>query len=403
MQFALRTLLTLVAFLTATSVLWAEPRSSEIYSRRVLPLLRLPQGSSCKECHFSGVELSDFLSEQEAETFAKLRAGGWIDVKHPAHSKLLTFIRRHGEETSPALKKLRHDEMHALTSWIKSAVTNPELLSKKAAPNIGIELDDALIRHLRSDHVLSRFTDNIWTEMGRCINCHSPERNQKQVEKHGEQMSWIVPRDPEATLKHLRESGLIDLDEPDESEIRTKPTGLVEHGGGPKFPIGSDSDKRFLAFLRDYAKVVTGEYDSSNELPEPSEERSRATENFLRLIHLPKMWADKLMRVDLYARTDAGWSKSRVATADSPVNGKQQIWQGIMRTVSPRDGDPKEKLRPARYLARIYVDQEDRLRQDPDAPLTENDFIGTIEFEGPWKLGWREPKIVDFGHHVKHD
>jgi hypothetical protein len=208
-------------------------------------------------------------------------------------------------------------------------------------------------------------------------------------------MSWIVPHDPPATLTYLLDNGLIDLEDPGQSELRTKPTELVEHGGGPKFPVGSASDKRFLTFLRDFAKVVEGGYTASNQLPVPSSEKSRATENFLRLTHLPKAWAGKLLRVDLYPHTDAGWSRQRVATADSPVNGEQRIWQGIMRTVSPRDGAPKERLRPSRYLARVSVDRAERLKQNPDAELTEKDFVGTIEFEGPWKLGWREPKIVE--------
>jgi hypothetical protein len=27
-------------------------------------------------------------------------------------------------------------------------------------------------------------TDNVWSEVGRCAACHSPDRNQKQVEKN---------------------------------------------------------------------------------------------------------------------------------------------------------------------------------------------------------------------------
>lgn len=393
----------LIATLVLPNELVAQESSAEVYSRRVLPILRSPSGSSCKECHFSGIELADFLGANEAETFAKLRSGGWIDVKQPADSKLLAFIKRHGAKTTPAIQQLRDGELKALTAWIGSASSNPDLLAKQTAESIGIELDEALIRHLRSDTVLSRFTENIWTEMGRCINCHSPERNQKQVEKHGEQMSWIVPHDPEGTLVFLRENGLIDLDDPDRSAIRTKPAGLVEHGGGPKFPVGSDSDKRFLSFLRDYAKTLAGEYASSDELPEPRSERSRATENFLRLTQLPKAWAGKLMRVDLYAESDTGWSESRIATADSPVNGEQQIWQGIMRTVSSRESEPKQQIRGGRYLARIYVDRARRLENNPDADLTNEDFVGVIEFAGPWKLGWREPKIVGFDHDQTQD
>lgn len=376
----------------------AETNSADVYSKRVLPLLRSPTGSSCKECHFGGIELSDLLSENEAESFAKLRAGGWIDAEHPGHSKLLTFVRRHGEETSPVIKKLRQKEVEALTAWIKAASSKPQLLAAKAKDDTGIELDAELIRYLRSDHVLSRFTDNIWLEMGRCINCHSPERNERQVKEHGEQMSWIVPHDPEATLEYLVNNGLVDLDDPEQSEIRTKPTELVEHGGGPKFPVGSTSDKRFLTFLRDYAKVVTGNYTSSEQLPEPNAETTRATEHFLRLVHLPEAWAGKLMRVDLYADSDAGWSKHRVATADSPVARDKLIWQGIMWTVAPGDKTPAKTLGNRKYQARIYVDRTDRMKNDPDARFSNDDFVATIDFDGPWKLGWREPKIV----HAKH-
>lgn len=93
-------------------------------------------------------------------------------------------------------------------------------------------------------------------------------------------MSWIVPHEPAATLTYLLDNGLIDSEDPEQSELRTKPTELVEHGGGPKFPVGSGSDKRFLTFLRDFAKVVEGGYSASNQLPVPSSEKSRATENF---------------------------------------------------------------------------------------------------------------------------
>lgn len=47
----------------------------------------------------------------------------------------------------------------------------------------------------------------------------------------------------------LQAAVLIDLDPPIESEIRIKPTGIVEHGGGPQFPIGRATDKRFFSFL----------------------------------------------------------------------------------------------------------------------------------------------------------
>lgn len=384
---------TLLCLLGTTSR--AEESSSEIYSRRVLPLLRSPSGSSCRECHFSGVELGDFFTDNEADTFANLRAGDWIDVDHPGKSKLLAFINRSPVNPSTVMETVRSKELAAIDAWLKAAVAQPDLLRHKPQTDSGIELDAKLIRYLRSDHVLSRFTDNIWSEMGRCINCHSPERNERQVKEHGEQMSWIVPHDPQATLEYLVANGLIDLEVPEQSEVRTKPTELVEHGGGPKFPVGSASDKRFLTFLRDYQRVVNGTYAKSDQLPRPSDERTQPTENFLRLLDLPEAWAGKLMRVDLFAETAAGWSERRVATADSPVAKDKLMWQGIMWSVAPVDSAPAKTLGNRRYQARIYVDRSDRLKHDPNARFTAHDLTATVEFGGAWKLGWKEPKIVE--------
>ncbi|MEO8269893.1 MAG: hypothetical protein ABI557_09235, partial [Aureliella sp.] len=263
-----------IGVLVDYQVVSAQNVASEIYGKRVLPLLRSPAGSSCQECHFSGMELSGFFNDDEAETFAKLRSGGWIDVSNPEKSKLLTFVNRHGKDPTESIREVREKERTALTEWLVAAVAQPELLAHHADADVGLELDATLIRHLRSDQVLTRFNDNIWSEMGRCINCHSPEKNERLVKEHGERMSWIVPHDPEATLIYMRENGLIDFDDPAQSELRTKPAGLIKHGGGPKFAIGSASDKRFLSFLVDFAKVVEGKYKSSKELPTFSTERT---------------------------------------------------------------------------------------------------------------------------------
>ncbi len=369
--------------------------SADIYSRRVLPLLRTPTGSSCKECHFSGVELNDVFSENEAGTFAALKAAGWVNVKNPDQSKLLTFINRHGKKTAPEIREVRKKEKAAITAWLASAVANPQLLSHKPAEDVGVELDEKLIRHLRSDRILARFTENIWSVMGQCINCHSPERNKRQVEKHGEQMSWITPHDPEATLHYLVESGLIDQEDPDASDIRTKPTAIAEHGGGPKFPAGSATDKRFLTFLRDYANVLNGKYTSIKHLPPTPTEHTQLTENYLRLIHLPKSWGRKLLRVDLFAQTVDGWTKERIATGDNFVAPKRLRWQSPMWSVASAKNQLVTTLTPSRYLARIYVDREGRLEKDADAEFTKADIVATVEFSGAWNKGWKEPKIVD--------
>ncbi len=197
--------------------------AEEVFGRRILPIARSAKASSCTECHFGGVELKNYIREDEAATFAALRDEGLIDIEKPDESKLLTFIRRSGDKTDPLLAKVREAEYAAFHTWIHAAVKDPRLLAVKSTDvKLRSELSPEVIRHMRRDRVVASFVENIWSEIGRCLHCHSPESNQKQVEKHGEQMSWIRPRDPAGTLAQCVEQGIIDPDaarrEPDRDE-----------------------------------------------------------------------------------------------------------------------------------------------------------------------------------------
>ena len=70
------------------------------------------------------------------------------------------------------------------------AVREPDLLSVKPEDEpFGPAVPEELIRHARSDRVLGWFVENVWSEVGRCAACHSPEKNAEQVKKHGKQVS----------------------------------------------------------------------------------------------------------------------------------------------------------------------------------------------------------------------
>lgn len=231
--------------------------SEEIFARRVLPIVQSNKSSSCSECHFGGVDLKSYVKEDQISTFTALRDAGLINAEKPNESKLLEFIRKHGDDTDPLIAKVREAELAAFSLWIKTAVRSPQLLAAKSnGGKIGSEVPAEVIRHLRKDRVLRSFYENIWSEIGRCSHCHSPETNEKLVAKHGDQMSWIHPGDPAATLKQCVDQGIIDLAEPEKSEIVLKPLNIIKHGGGPKFAKGSRTDKNFRRFLIDYAKTV---------------------------------------------------------------------------------------------------------------------------------------------------
>lgn len=375
----------------------------EVFNRRILPIVKSGKASSCSECHFGGVDLRNYVKEDQATTFAALRGAGLIDVNKPADSKLLEFIGKHGDKTDPLVTKVREAELEAFSLWINAAVRDPKLLAAKSnGAVVGSELPEEVIRHMRKDRVLRSFYENIWSEIGRCSHCHSPETNQKQVEKHGERMSWIHPGDLAATLDQCVEQGIIDLTEPEKSEIVLKPLNLVKHGGGPKFAVGSRTDKNFRRFVNDFAKVYAGKYKTTKSLPEPQPIIAISSGQFLRINELPESFARNLLRVELYRETKAGWSNEIWGVAENPVNGRQRAWMSPIFTAANRGSERGKALRQhetsplpeGRYQVKIFVDRSDQAKKDRDYEMTKADLIGTLIVEGVWNAGFRDPMIV---------
>ena len=384
---------------TATT---AASSSLEIFEKRILPIFQSTKPSSCAECHLSGVDLKEYIRPTQQETFGLLVSAGMIDVQKPDESKLLRFINRRPEKQSLVTDKVRQEEFEAFRSWIRAAAGDPKLLAQKdKAGPIGPQLPEEVIRHARTDRVLASFIDNIWNEVGRCAACHSPDRNQKQVKENGERVSWIKLRDPQATLSHMLEAGLIDPDNPDQSLLLLKPTMQVKHGGGQKMVVGDRTYKQFRRFIDDYATIVHGKYQKAEQLPKQNSEISIATDIWLKVEGVPAEFDKQLMQVDLYRRGDSGWSEYRVATSDRPVFGGGKLWQHSLSLTAPRTAAGAEAIRderlpPGRYLVKLYVDRSGKLQKDFTAELNEQDFVGQVEVQSNWPTGYGPMTIVKF-------
>src|SRR5262249_8933316 len=147
----------------------------------------------------------------------------------------------------------------------------------------------------RQDQVLASFVENIWNEVGRCAACHSPDRNQKQVKEHGERVSWIKLQNPQATLNYLVENDLINTADPEKSLLLMKPLMQVKHGGGQKMVVGDRTYKQFRRFIDDYVAVVHDRYRTKQELPEPADELSLATDIWLKIEGIPAQYDQLLL------------------------------------------------------------------------------------------------------------
>ena len=388
----------------------ADADAATIFSSRILPILKSDSASSCTECHFAGVELRDFILDDQAKTFASLKSTGMIDVDRPDESKILQFIGRKPEKSDPLLEKVRQTELVAFRAWIRAAVREPELLKATSDVEVGTSLPPEVVRHARRDRVLSSFIDNIWSEMGRCINCHNPERNRQKIGRNGftkedvDAISWIIPRDPAGTLRELVDSGNIDLDDPAASPVLTKPAGLEEHGGGPKFFPGSPTYRNFVAFLTDYADITNGEYATASDLPDAQEEIALLSEQQLRITDIPAGFSDLPLQVDIYRRIPrtGKWSEHRWATGFSRVNAKRHVWQNPILVTAPADSRlatefrERKLLPPGEYRIRILIDRDRKTVKAPTYELGEPEFVAEVQISGNWKPGYQPPKVVQF-------
>jgi hypothetical protein len=377
-----------------------------VFNQRILPIMQAKNPSSCAECHLSGVDLKQYIHESQEKTFASMRDAGLIDVKNPDGSKILKFIGRAPKKPSIVSAKVRKQELEAFRAWIHAAVKDPALAKTKGDGKLlGPTIPDSVIRHARTDRVLASFIDNVWTEVGRCAGCHSPDRNQKQVAKHGEEVSWITLADPQATLDYMLDAELIDTSSPEQSLILLKPTMQVKHGGGQKMVIGDRTYKQFRRFAEDYAATITEKYKSAEDLPKTDDEVSATSEIWMKLTGVPAEYDKMLLQVDLYRWQDGdqpGWSKTRWATADRPAFGKGKLWQQSLSLCAARGTPRAEKIAEAkrlpegRYLAKIYIDREGKLKDDYLHVLGKRDFVGQLEITSRWPAGYGRMTVAKF-------
>lgn len=378
-----------------------EETALDVFEKRILPIFQAKKPSSCTECHLSGVDLKDYIQPSQGKTFASLVRAGLIDVEKPEESKILRFINRRPDQPNLITEDVRQQEYKAFQAWIRAAVKDPDLLAAKVLDSIGPKVPDEVIRHARKDRVLASFIDNIWTEVGRCAACHSPDQNQKQVKEHGEQVSWIRLRDPQATLNHMVNAGIINSDEPLESLLLTKPLMQVEHGGGQKMVVGDRTYKQFRRFIDDYVSTVNAKYNTADELPDMNNELSLVTDIWFKLTDVPAKYDKMLLQADLYRWTGEGWSEHRAATSDRLVFGKGKLWQHSLVLTAPRGSEWAEemetkRLPEGRYLIKLYIDQTGKLQKDFQAELGDEEFVGQIEVESQWPPGYGRMTVVPF-------
>ncbi|MBX9626184.1 MAG: hypothetical protein K2X82_20465 [Gemmataceae bacterium] len=395
----------------------AEPAADArtVFEKRILPIFKSPDPSSCVQCHLAGVDLKHYIRPSHEETFVSLRDQGLVDLDDPGKSKILALIQmgaddQAGAELIPA--KTRKAEYEAFAAWLAAAATDPKL---RAAPKLpaadlaGPKRPVEVVRHARTDRLLASFENTVWAMRFRCMGCHTEgtAENKKLVEEHGERVAWVKAAGPAATLAYLRASNLIDADKPEDSLLLKKPLNAVKHGGGQKFLPGDQGYKAYRAFLDDYARTVKDGYPDAKSLPKPDAgPRKFGTDIWLKLENTPPDWGDRLAQVDVYAWDAAkgAWEPDPIATADRGVWGKGRLWQHNLTLLAAKGSDRAKawaangpSLPKGRYLLKAYVDRKGRLAKDWTAKLDRDDYAGQVEVTSDWRTGYGKMTAADAG------
>ncbi len=388
--------------------------AAKVFEERILPIFKSPNPSSCTRCHLASVDLKDYILPSAKDTFLALREQGLIDLDKPENSKILKLINRGSDDTKGSgliTAKLQKAEYDAFSAWVKACAVDPALRNAPKADKVPTLATKPVevVRHARKDRLLESFETNIWSMRFRCMNCHtegSPQ-NDKLVKENGARVAWFKKEGPEATMEYLLASKLIDLEKPEKSLLLTKPLNEVKHGGGIKFVVGDQGYKAFRAWIEDVVAIETGKYAKAGDLPKPeSGPKQFGTDIWLKLSPTPDAWGDKLLQVDLYAwDAKAGaWEKEPIATSDRTVWGKGKQWQHSLTLLAVPASERaktwstrKPALPGGKYLAKVYVDANEKSKKNWKDPLGADEFIGQVEIQSRWPEGYGAMTIMDAG------
>jgi hypothetical protein len=384
----------------------------EIFDRRIVPIFRSPNPSSCVQCHLAGVDLKNYILPSARDTFVSLRDQGLVDLDNVEKSRILHLVQMGNKDKGQKAavhQRNREREFEAFAAWLKASAADPELRNapklepaKTAKPSRPVEV----IRHARKDRLLESFENNVWAMRFRCMNCHSEgnPQNQKLVAKWGERVAWFKADGPEATLDYLLNSKLIDVKNPEKSLLLRKPLNEVKHEGGVKFIVGDQGYKAMRSFVEDYARIVGDRYRSADALPKANARVSFGTDRWIKLAETLPAWGDKLLQVDVFAwdTTTRAWEREPIATTDRKVWGQGKQWQHTLTLLATKDSerakkwtDGKPALERGRYLVKVYVDSDGKLAGDWQARLGNDDFVGQVEIESAWPEGYGKMTVIE--------
>ena len=96
------------------------------------------------------------------------------------------------------------------------------------------------------------------------------------------------------------------------------------------------------------------------------------------------------------------WEFEPIAISDRGVWGKGKLWQHNLALLAQKDSERAPQwsrtapsLPAGRYLLKVHVDVEERLKWDWNSTLGDTEFIGETVIESKWPKGYGKMTVVE--------
>lgn len=218
---------------------------SELFEKRIAPLLATDRPKTCNTCHLSGVDLGLFVQATPCQSMACLVDRGLVALDDPPASVVLQWISR-ADPASPLIDQDVIDEEYAaFLGWIEATAAcglcyegdapcgEPSQVVCDDDPDPDAYDDPGDCAPLTRETL---FRHKVYAWRDRCYPCHFDNKDH-------EAPKWVATGPCElaslATMRNVLDGGLVDLDDPAASLLLLKPlaesAGGVMHGGDDKF------------------------------------------------------------------------------------------------------------------------------------------------------------------------
>ena len=113
-----------------------EPKAADIFAKRILPIFKSPNPSSCTQCHLAGVDLKNYILPSHEKTFLSLRDQGMVNLETPDYAGVLA------DKYAKASDLPKEDVQKTGTEiWLR--VTNPPAAWKESVVQMAVHGWDA--------------------------------------------------------------------------------------------------------------------------------------------------------------------------------------------------------------------------------------------------------------------